>query len=190
MTIGDWAAAISALAALLALGFSIFVYWRTRRLVLPTERPVIELNENKCSGTLSDDKNTLQINMLSIFQNIGKHSASDLRIQIGLCPVDATHEFRNYVDATAANTIRPDTKFNWDQRMGFPVKVEGQVISLPTLELLLYVRITYNDAWEPKRKKYVDDFYLAYKVGTAAAAHATSAQRKMIEEHVKRIYET
>jgi hypothetical protein len=188
MTTGDWAAIVSAVAALFAFGFSIFVYFRTQRLILPTERPVIELSENKCSGTLSDDKSILQINMLFIFENVGKHPASDRRVQIGTCPISAAHQFRNYVDGTAANAIRPGTKFNWDQRMEFPVKVEDQVIELPNLELIVYVRITYNDAWQPKRKRYVDDFYLTYTVGKAAAAHATSDQRRMIEEQVKRIY--
>ncbi|ODS31490.1 MAG: hypothetical protein SCARUB_03393 [Candidatus Scalindua rubra] len=111
-----------------------------------------------------------------------------MRIQIGMCPANKPHEFRNYVDATAANDIRPGTKFNWDQRIGVPIKVTGQTISLPSLELILYIRITYNDAWESKRMQYVDDFYLSYIVGNAAAAHATSEQRMMIEEHIKRIY--
>ena len=188
MTASDLAATFSAVAALLAFGFSIFVYFRTQRFILPTERPVIELDENKCSGTLSDDQNVLQINILSIFQNVGKHPALDVRVQIGMCPINAAHEFRNYVDGTAANTIRPGTKFNWDQRMGFPVRVEGQVITVPNLELILYVRITYNDAWQPRRKRYVDYFYPAHTAGRVAAAHAISAQRQMIEEHVQRVY--
>lgn len=188
MTTGDWSALISAISALLAFCFSIFVYIRTQRFVMPTERPVVELVENKCTGTLSDDRRFLQINMFFLFQNVGKHTASNLRIQIGLCPVNATHEFRNYVDTSAANDIRPGTKFNWDQRITLPVKVDGNVIELPRLELLLYVRVSYDDAWFPKRERYVDVFYLNYTVGHAAAAHATLAQREMIEKHAKRVY--
>jgi len=188
MASGDWTAIIAAVVALFALGFSIFVYFRTQRLILPYERPVIELRKNQCSGTLSKDKSFLQITMFSLFQNVGKRPASNLRIQIGMCPESAAHRFRNYSDSTAANAIHPGTEFNWDQRMAFPVKVEDQVIALPKLELIVYVRITYDDAWESKRRKYVDDFYFAYTVGRAAAAHATADQCRMIEEQVKRIY--
>ncbi len=188
MGLSNWATIISAVSALVAFGFSIFVFFRTQKLILPTERPIIELDENKCSGNLSADQKLLQIDMLSIFQNIGKHPASEIRIQIGMCSVTASHEFRNYVDGSAANVIRPGTKFNWNQRVGVPVQVDDREIMIPDLELIIYVRIAYNDEWAPKRKKFVDDFYLAYSIGNSAAAHATAVQREMIEGHVKQIY--
>ena len=131
MKFGDCAAIISAASAILTFLFSIYVFFRSRKLLIPLERPIIDISENKCVGSLSDDKNLLQINFLSIFENVGKHPASDIRIRIGMTRAENPMEFRNYVDVTAANEIRPNTKSNWDQRISVPVKVENEIVSLP-----------------------------------------------------------
>ena len=47
MSFDEVSSIISVASALLAFGFSVFVYATTRKLLRPTERPMISLFENK-----------------------------------------------------------------------------------------------------------------------------------------------
>lgn len=177
----------SAISALLAFVFSIYVYVRTNRLLKPTERPIMSLFDNKVQGELAQNPPRLKTNLLFLFKNIGKHPARNLRMRIGVAPKKSPEAFRNVIDVSVANRIDFDGIFNWNQLIEQPVKLEGQVAQLEELELYIYILLIYEDEYAPN-KFYRDAFWLTYITGRAGTGHATMQERLAVEPYVKTIY--
>lgn len=183
----DVAVIISAISALLAFCFSIYVYTQTRNLLKPTERPVISLYEQKSQGEFIDNPPRVKTNLLFLFKNIGKHPVKNLRLRIGVSPKNNPEMFRNVVDVSVANRIDAEGIFNWNQQLEQTVKLEGKEDRLEETELYIYLLLTYEDAFR-LGKNYYDDFWLSYTTGRAAAGHATVQEKLALEPYVTSIY--
>jgi len=178
---------ISAASALLAFCFSIYVYTQTRRLLQPTERPIISLYEQKSKGEFIDNPPRVKTNLMFLFKNIGKHPAKDLQLRIGVSPKKNPEMFRKVIDVSVANRIDVEGIFNWNQSLEQMVKLEGKEARLEEIELYIYLLLTYEDAFRPG-KNYYDEFWLSYITGRAAAGHATMQEKLALEPYVKKIY--
>ena len=188
MRFDEVSAIISAASALLAFGFSVFVYATTRKLLRPTERPMISLFENKAQGEFLKNPPRVKTGLLFLFKNIGKRPAQNLRVRMGVAPKASPERFRNVTDVSVANRIDVDSVFNWNQTFEQGVELQGDVAQLKEIELYIYILLTYEDCFEP-RKKYCDEFWLTYTTGRAAVGQATVQEKMTLEPYVKSIYQ-
>lgn len=187
MSFDEVSSIISVASALLAFGFSVFVYATTRKLLRPTERPMISLFENKAQGESLKNPPRVKTGLLFLFKNIGKRPAQNLRVRAGVAPKSSPERFRNVTDASVANRIDVDSIFNWNQTFEQGVELQG-VAQLKEIELYIYILLTYEDCFEP-RKKYCDEFWLTYTTGRAAVGQATVQEKMTLEPYVKSIYQ-
>lgn len=178
---------ISAAAALLAFIFTIYVYVQTRKVLSPTERPIISLYEQKSQGEFIDNPPRVKTSLTFLFKNIGKNPAKNLRLRIGVSPKKNPEIFRHIIDVTVANRIDVDGVFNWNQLLEQILKLKGKVALIDEIELYIYLLLTYEDAFRPG-KNYYDEFWLSYITGRAAAGHATVQEKLTLEPYVKAIY--
>ncbi|MCH7535550.1 MAG: hypothetical protein IH948_07375 [Bacteroidetes bacterium] len=157
-------------------------------MIHPKERPIIDLHKNECTGNLNNATSTLNISMKNVFKNVGNHPTKDLRIRVGGCESSKPQNIKNFSDVTAANNLNPGTDFNNEIKLSIPVSISGGTVSLPQLELIIYVRLSYKSAWRRFGRTWIDEVYLSYIVGHSSAAHATISQRDAIRTYVRKIY--
>jgi hypothetical protein len=80
---GVWAAFISAASAFIAVSFSILVYYQTRKLVLPTERPFISIDEMNFEDVTNPKADSVAWHKITfLFRNRGKHPADNISITL------------------------------------------------------------------------------------------------------------
>jgi hypothetical protein len=91
----DHAPLVSAVAAVVAILFSIFVFFRTRWLHKKTERPML------MPGTLGYSSSEIFIGL----RNSGGHPAEDLRIKYGTAPLSGPEQYKLVQDRTFVNKI-------------------------------------------------------------------------------------
>ncbi len=85
-------------------------------------------------------------------KNIGKHTAIEINLKCGSCPLDQPEHFKLDKDTTYVNPSSPDGTFS----IRFPLPV--------TRERLVYLLFTYRDVSNPK-KKYASEFWFTHKHG-------------------------
>jgi hypothetical protein len=180
---------ISAASALAAFVFSGFVYWRTRYLSEPKERPTISINRiDTVSGP--DDRGKWGTNILYHFMNTGQHPARNVRMKIGRCTASNVAAFSFEFDQSQASDLFPN-EFRINQHTilrgpahQFPA---GGLVgaAYPDTEThLIYMNVTYLDAFFPRRKKQ-QEFWFVLNPGADRVQFATVEQRESFAHVVK-----
>jgi hypothetical protein len=177
-------ATISAISALVAIGFSIFVYVQTRKLLAPTERPVISIFETQGQDQSTSVPSRTTGILLFGFKNIGKHPAKNLRLRIGAVTKKNPESFQIDTDVSIANRLDVENIFSWRESYNLPIKMEGKKPSSRDKEIFIYLLLTYEDAYQPK-KTYYDEFWLSYTPGHFSIDHATIEEKSTLEPYVK-----
>jgi hypothetical protein len=189
----QFAPAISAVSALLAFCFSIFVYYQTQKLLEPTERPIISLSEQYFdSGCFKESSESLYVIKFE-FKNIGKHPAKNVRMRLGWGRVDQLDDFSSSNDLTMANRLDAlGGVITLPQAFKVPAQIltlNGQEVCSPLYynEIYIYLIMTYSDELD-LQNYYCDEYWLKYVMGEKKAKHSTLSDKNMLEPHVVRIY--
>jgi len=184
----ELSATISALAALTALGFSIFIYVRTRKILKRFERPLISLFRHESKAKLIETPPTLNVSIQYLFKNIGKHPAQNLRAKVGACQKDKPQDFSHVFDRSAANRIDMGGVFGLNQNFTQNVQLEGKKYHLQKIELYIYIFVAYEDTFDPE-KKYYDEFLLRFVPVEALAYNATLQEKIILAPFISSVYE-
>jgi len=154
---------ISALAALIALGFSIYVFFNTRKRLKPLERPFFEIKEQKT------EKGKLHIQ----FINLGNHPAEDLLIEIGSCRKDKIKEFKKIGSYPLAGKIPSNTIFTWDAKLDE--------------ESYYYLLFKYKDP-HCRNKKYMDEFWRSFGLEAKSLGYMSIKEKEKLEPFVNKVF--
>ena len=171
-----------------AVIISVLVYAKT----MPKERPVITASNAKINYNLQGD--TLNIDMVLLFKNIGLHPATEIKLEIAGGVQDYAKSFKNVLNQSIANMVGEENAFGFTQNMeltavgakdGKPVFKENKAIFV--------IRIQYRDMYSflGYHNRYHEDFWITYKVGDSIASHATleevDSNKTFLLKHVSQI---
>lgn len=184
--INNWPAIFSAISAFLALCFSIVVYYQTRQLLGPTERPVICISRLPVNYKINEEEKKVLWILNFIYKNIGKNPASNLRIRVAFCKEGNEQSLKQYVDVSSANRIDPNQEFSIVHAISQGLQIDGDKKIISHSQCYFYVLVTYQDTWT--KKDYDDPYYLIYKSGESSAGHATEQDKIKIEPYVNALY--
>ncbi len=180
---------ISVLIALLSVALAVcstYMHYRTRKLVKPSERPVINLQSCLCTYMpYSEAKGGGgEIRVKSMFKNIGKHPAGRMRVLLCVVPKEAPGKLKVYIDDPIANTIYPEGELIWEQEAEFPVEAIRQS---GDTAFFIYIRVNYQDGFTSD--EHIGKFYhicVTSQGVQVAASYATVEQKKEYEKYVKK----
>ena len=176
-------AIISALAALIAIGFSFFVWFHTRKLLKPTERPILSLINAESDDTkISEPERMIGYQIRYKFKNIGKHPAKNLRIRSVLIRKDNLEIVKKETETKIANRIDPDNEFNYrTSTIRLEVKQGKAVVN--KREMFIYLLLDYDD-WYNSKKHQRDELWFCYMEGDLQPILATIEEKEIIESIV------
>jgi hypothetical protein len=172
----DVPSTISASAAFIALLFSLFVWFRTRTLQKPTERPIIAVTGGPVilPPRSAPELTRLRVHMETT--NTGTHAATEVRTRVGYALQTAPHLFKALYDESFANRIEPQHGFFWEENFE----------EYFTADAYVYTLITYRDALTGK--PYYDENWSKYVMAERAIWHALISDKQRIEEYVRVVY--
>lgn len=165
------AAAIATICTAISLLLTLLVIYKT----LPSERPIIDLIHDEAKGSFNDQTKFLNIDLLLLFKNAGKHPAKEIEIAIAGGVKGNKKSFVKITKQKIANEIGMKCIFNWNQRMSVPIAInkDGELGYKPFNTIIL-IRVKYKDSFDLLRfKPYSTYFWIIYNTGSAAASHAT-----------------
>ena len=176
--------AISASSALIALCFSIYVYYETRTLLKPTERPILSMPEVNVKK--NEEGNKVKWNIRFVCQNIGKNPANNLRIRIAFCQKGNEQSLKQVKDITSANRVDPGIKVIFPSTISQNYKREDGKNVIERVEAYLYVLVTYDDAYT--NKHFDDEYYLQYTSGKSTISHTTTQVKMLLKPYVQMLF--
>jgi hypothetical protein len=179
---------LSALAAWFAYRFSIKAHKDTLSILLPKERPLIVLIEEIAASIYTNcNTHNQEFQMRFKLKNIGSHPATNLIVKFGLAEVekrDSLHETLSPI--TVSNTFYQETEIPFSDY--FSVEFLSRKVEYDEkLNLLLYIRLNYEDKWCPD-KSYSDDFYLIFSNEFAELVHATNEIKMQFKAKVDQVF--
>lgn len=178
------AAFISALSAYLAYDFS-------KKVLEPTERPIISLEQQKMRTEPFVNMPAVVIHLSYEFRNIGKHPAKNIILRGSWSPEGNLEKFSSnmYDEQTMVNQIDPNGTFTWPQKFlqqGTKGK-DGEVI-LDELKLYIYLLVTYEDAFSAEKKLFCNEHWLTYNTGQDKVNHAMIKDKLLLEKYVDKVF--
>jgi hypothetical protein len=193
-------ASIAAVSALLALIFSIYVYFRTRRLSKPKERPIIiiipKISDPKFSVNRERKTSTIRMTIEFQFKNVGIHPAKNMHFIIGSAVKRDLGTFKVLEDRKICNLIENLGIYYFWQEVGKKVQVDeksiDEIVDAKGLKILdneqvyYYVLVKYEDFYFPKRE-YSGEFYYSFILGKHAIISLTTSEKESIEPYVRKI---
>ena len=180
-------AIISTLSALIAILFSIFVWFHTRKLLKPTERPILDLIFTATdTKEISEPERMIGYQIIYRFKNIGKHPAKDLRIRSVSLRKDNLEIVGKQSDDKMENRINPGNEFNYrKEEIRLEVRQGEAVINKQ--EIYIYLFLDCKDSYNPK-KIVRDEFLFCYVEGESTPEFATTKDKKAIESKITELY--
>ena len=166
--------ALSAGSALLALLFSLFVWFQTRSLQRPTERPIVAVTAFGLRREKDDPKGQIILTLEA--KNAGNHPAIDLRTQVGYAPQNAPQRFEAVYDDELANPVEPQNPILWQEAFGQYLSVDA----------FIYVLFSYRDSLTQKR--FHNEFWARYPVTEGRIFHAFKHERERLLPYVRNVY--
>jgi hypothetical protein len=163
---------ISAASALVALLFSLFVYFQTRSLQRPFERPIIAI----VGFGVIQPRSAAHLLVRLEARNIGNHAAIDIRTRVGYALSNAPQRFQALFDDSFVNQVEPQHGFFWQESF-------QQYL---TADAYLYVLITYQDALTSKAYHY--EYWSNYSVKEGAIWHSFVSDKQRLEQYVRAVY--
>jgi len=165
------AAIVSAVAIVVSVGFSLYIWYQGES----TRRPILAIRKGNATQKELRDPNKLQINLRLTFLNIGKHPAGDVRFRSCFGPLFDPNQLKLGMDQTAANTIYPENEYNPWEQLSLPLT------DLPKIRdslLFYYCRLDYKDPWEHNHSYPPQDFYFIYNIDRKKLQDATSEYKQ------------
>ncbi len=183
----EWAAVISAGAALLAILSAIFIHLQTRRMMEPTERPIFSI-VNIPAATMPDyEKGELLYSISIHLKNIGKHPAENVRLTSIFGLKDALEYTRRNDDLSLACRLDPDVGYTHGlqsiARLTEDEKEKKEYIKAAQYN---YVNISYTDGYT--HKKYYNEFWFKYLAGSEGANIASIEEKNIFKPYVEKLY--
>jgi len=150
--------------SVIALGFSIYVFFDTRKRLKPFERPFFEINEQKRTK-----KGELHIR----FINLGKHPAEDLLVKIGSCRKDKIEEFEEINRDQLIGKISSNSIFTWNAELDE--------------ESYYYLLFKYKDPL-CKNKIYMDEFWNSTGINAKLLGFISIEEKEKLEPYVNKVF--
>lgn len=162
-------ATVSAIAALVSLGFSIFVYTSTRRLLGPFERPTLSLLEVRVVTSQTDGN----VGYALRIKNSGKHPATGIRFRTRAAPEAKIEDVAAIGDWSPAHDYEPDGQMDL---MLWPPAGPFQSVTM------MQIDVTYAD--RINKKKYSGEGYwlVIFPSAAGAASGMNHKQRQDVEK--------
>jgi len=179
----------SAIAAIIAIVYSIKMHKAARQRSIPTERPIITIADSKCTNILNSEDEVLKINLRIMFKNIGTHPADNFRMQVWAAPLNRPEQFVKTRESTLANVFYPENIFTWTPQLSVRLKREGEKFQAKKVKMFFYVKLDYIDSFHVI-EKYDSDFYLVYETGSGSVGSATVDDKKVFQERLDKIKQT
>lgn len=176
---------ISSITAMLAVIISLWIYWQTRQLLTPTERPIFSAVDSKCKGNVNNDTAELEITLNTIVKNVGKHPAENMKMRVWGAPLDEPNNLKMCREFTLADPFFPDIQVTLSNRITIKPKSFDR-LKYQKKKVFLYIRMDYNDAFKAKMK-YTQGFHLVYEIGKGFINGATLKEKEIFESSLKEI---
>lgn len=180
-------AIISALSALIAIVFSVFVWFQTRKLLKPTERPIFSVVKTRAEiKEQTEPIAKLDGEIYYTFRNTGKHPAKNLRSRYVLIREDNLQILELKVDMRVVNRIDPGSETIFHQDWTRIVEIEGGEVNR-RIKIYIYILMDYENWYNPK-KHYYDEYWYCFTEGKEQPAFATVEEKKAIESKITELY--
>jgi hypothetical protein len=161
-------ATVSAVAALASLGFAIFVYVSTRRLLVPFERPTLSLLEVRVVTSQADGN----VGYALKITNGGKHPATGIRFRTRAAPEVKLQDVTAIGDWSPAHDYEPDGEMDL---MIWPPAGPFQTLTM------MHVDVSYSDRINGKRYSG-EGYWLVIFPGPAGAANGMNHNQRLDAE--------
>lgn len=171
----EYAAIISAIAASMSATTALITYNFSRQILNPVERPILSLTDQTIKkGELGEYMLT------SVFKNIGKHPATEIRSRGGWAPRANISSFEKIPEQVSANVQDPEST-NSTATIFAPIgRVEGEVV-------YIYYQMRYRDDDSPNAV-FCREFWFKYELGNIRAYHLDLAEKQVFEPQVVKAY--
>jgi hypothetical protein len=176
----------SAIAAIIAVTYSVNVHKAARRRSIPTERPIITITDSKSTGILNIKDEVLKINLRIMLKNIGTHPADKFRMRVWTAPLNRPEQFVKSHDSNSANVFYPENIVTWTPTLSVPFKRDGERIEAKKAKMFFYIHLAYNDGFHVT-KNYDNDIYLVYETGSGSIGSATVKVKEVFQEYLDEI---
>ncbi|MBN2592266.1 MAG: hypothetical protein JXA81_02075 [Sedimentisphaerales bacterium] len=171
-TINVWATCLSVLMAMVAVFVSIIIHYQTRRLLVPTERPLIAIIDSETKGSIINEGDKLQVTLRVMLKNIGKNPAENMRMRVWAAPIGSPDLLQKTRDNTLADTLYPNIQFTWKPTLTVPLKRIEEKLQAERKEIFFYLRMDYVDPFN-SCKPYTQGFNLTYRIGDGSVGAST-----------------
>ncbi len=145
---GEAAAIVSAISALVAGITVIIIHFQSRSLMRRIERPVISLITSKVKPYFKT------VHLFLEFENIGRNPAIEMKVHMFGC-VKGEYLIKKIDSVHIVNQKDPGVSFSWDAM----AKVPGAGL----WNFLFYIGLTYQDIFT--NKYYPNELWFIYKAG-------------------------
>jgi len=178
------AVVFSAITAAISAGAAFYtacMYRKTHKLMIATERPVIDLrSENigtEAAKVISDNGNAIDIS--TTFKNVGKHPAEEIKVKAIITPMKKPDAFKKCRDISSANQLFPEATIEWFINMqDIPYE---EMSKTGTDELLIYILINYRDGFNSS-SSYQNEFFIIYSMEHEDIRYARLDERKYCDK--------
>lgn len=158
----DAAAVFSAATAFLSLLFTTYVYWSTRKLVKPFERPILALIDGRVGPGVDGN-----IGYALKIRNTGQRPATKIRYQVRAAPETDLKSVSSLLDREPAHDYQPGGEM---ELMVWPPK---PLTSITMIQIML----TYADGLSKKRHRK-ESYWLVVFPGPEGAVTAMTRQQR------------
>ena len=167
---------------------SLLVFIKTRKFLRYKERPIFSLVDQKIKvgqeafikTGRGDVKLGAQIELAFIFKNIGNHSANNLQISSAYVSVyDPNHIIKQQTNSCAS-----EIKFGETYTYHGSIKDMTQHVE----EFYIYILMSYQDAFNPKKTLPPEEFWLKFTVGDPAAAYIQKQDKIKLEGKIAKMF--
>lgn len=179
------AAWFSAIMATIAVVSSICIYWQTRQLLKPTERPIISAVDSKCKGDVNEDTSNLEIALNLVIKNIGKHPAKNMKVTVWGAPLDEPNNLKICRDFTLADNFFPNIQLTLSNKISVQIKSYDRLKD-QRKKVFLYIKMDYEDAFM-KGIKYNQGFHMIYEIGKSNMTGATLEEKKKFDVYLIKV---
>lgn len=180
------AAYISGIAVVGAVVFSVYQHYQTRKLLEPTERPILQvIYSEKTTENFYEKEAKAYIEVEITIKNQGKHPASTIRISHGEAPIDTPRDFKRIKgQESLANSIGSDAHITYVliYEMEKTSKKEYH-----ERKQLIYLGIIYEDEYKPGND-FLYELWARYKLGNEHLDWMSNTEKRMLEPYVYKTF--
>ncbi len=179
----EWAAVISAVAAVLAILSAIFIHLQTKRMMKPTERPIFAIKDCIATSESNIEEGFVESHIRLLFRNAGKHTASDVRMFWIHALTDDLNVIGRAPDFYMANRVHMDTEGGSTLLLRAKLTDEEMQTQEFTRTFYLFFLIIYKDQFT--KEKLWDDFWFHFKFGNNKPRAASIEEKEIFKSQIE-----